>query len=151
MGHFCYLVLACVTLMGCESVINNHGYNNDNADISFIQVNKTTIDEVYSALGSPTTITPHALNNPKWRTVLYISKKTSTTSFFKPVVLSQHSLVIVIDEKDIVRDIKKVEGDTTEDPEPNPDATEISSYEESVSRGVFGSFGRQLNSSPKKK
>jgi outer membrane protein assembly factor BamE (lipoprotein component of BamABCDE complex) len=146
-----FLPILCVLLIGCEAVIDNRGYNNDNIDITQIKIGHTTTNDVQNQLGSATTISNFIHPFEKWTAWLYITKKTATTSFFQPKVLLQKTLTIVFDERGIVRDIKETSSENVKDLEPNTSKTAISSYEESAAKGVFGSFGRRLNSSPKKK
>ena len=146
-----FIPLLSLFLASCEAVIDNRGYNNDNINTSKIKIGKATADDVQHLLGSPTTVSDFVRPGKKWVAWLYITKKTATTSFFKPKVLSQKTVTIVFDENKIVRDIKEISNKDVVELEPNPDQTAISSYEENAGKGVFGSFGRQLNSSPKKK
>jgi len=146
-----FLPVLCIVLASCEAVIDNRGYNNDNVNISKITIGKTTADDVQNLLGSPTTVSDFVRPCKNWTAWLYITKKTATTSFFKPKVLSQKTVMIVFDDHKIVRDIKETSSENIKDLEPNATKTAISSYEENVAKGIFGSFGRQLNSSPKKK
>lgn len=146
-----FLPILCIVLVGCEAVIDNRGYNNDNIDITQIHIGKTTTDDVQNLLGSPTTVSNFVQPFDKWTAWLYITKKTATTSFFKPTVLLQKTLTVVFNEHGIVHDVKETSHENIKDLEPNTAKTAISSYEENVAKGVFGSFGRQLNSSPKKK
>jgi len=146
-----FLPVLCIFLASCEAVIDNRGYNSDNMNVSKIKTGKTTADDVQNLLGSPTTVSDFVRPGKKWIAWLYITKKTATTSFFKPKVLSQKTVTVIFDEHKIVRDIKESSSENVAELEPNCDQTAISSYEESLGKSVFGSFGRQLNSSPKKK
>lgn len=146
-----FLSVLCIFLASCEAVIDNRGYNNDNINIAQIKIGKTTTDDVQNLLGSPTTISNFIQPFDKWTAWLYITKKTATTSFFKPKVLLQKTVTVVFDKHGIVRDIKETSSENVKELEPSTAKTAISSYEENVAKGVFGSFGRQLNSSPKKK
>lgn len=146
-----FLPALCLFLASCEAVIDNRGYNNDNINISKIKTGKTTANDVLNLLGSPTTVSDFVRPGKKWTAWLYITKRTATTSFFKPKVLLQKTITVVLDENKIVRDVKEDSNDNVDELEPNSDQTAVSSYEENVGKGVFGSFGRQLNSSPKKK
>ena len=146
-----FLPVLCIVLAGCEAVIDNRGYNNDNIDTSSIHIGKTTADDVQNLLGSPTTVSNFVRPGKKWTAWMYITRRISTTSFFKPKVLSQKTLIVLFDEHKIVRDLKSTFDENIKDLDPDQEKTAISSYEESVAKGVFGSFGRQLNSAPKKK
>lgn len=145
-----FLPTLCIFLASCEAVIDNRGYNNDNINTAKIIIGKTTADDVQNLLGSPTTLSDYVRPGQKWTAWLYITKRTATTSFFKPKVLSQKTVTVVFDENKIVRDIKEYASEGIAELEPNCDQTTTSTYEENVGKGIFGSFGRQLNSSPKK-
>lgn len=145
------LFITSLFLAGCEPVIDSRGYDGDRVDTKKIVIGKTTKNEVSELLGSPSVTSAYVKQNQKWESWIYISKKMSTTSFFKPETLSQKNMTIIFDEKEIVRDFKTTDGSESKTLEADCDKTDTTGYEQSLGKGVFGNFGRMLNKSPKEK
>ncbi len=125
----------------CTPIIHKGGYNHENFDFSQIIPGKDTTDSVMGKLGSPSSKNVFPVDPRKggseW---FYISKKTQTTSFFKPETLDQQTIIIAFDAQDKVVSVKKLVGEAQI--AISKDKTESTGYETSAIRDIFGNFGR---------
>ena len=78
------LVIFSSFITGCSPTIESRGFNAENVQFSQIKPGIQTKRQVQELLGSPSTIP--SFDQDTW---YYVSKKTSTTSFFTPEVLDQ--------------------------------------------------------------
>jgi len=115
-------------------------------DIKKIQVGIDTMKTIQERFGSPSTSSVFG-DEQKGHNWYYISKRTSTTSFYRPETLEQQTIVIRFDEQGIVRDVAKYEGEHPVVPIDRK--TETTGYESSIMRDIFGNFGRYSNQTPK--
>ena len=135
---FLNLLLASF-LAGCSPTLDSRGYNPEAMDISKIQIGVDTTQTVQEHFGSPSTTS--VFEDPsKGGSWYYISKKTSTTSFYAPDTLEQQTVVIRFDAGGIVRDVHKYQGEHPVVPIDRK--TESTGYETSIMRDIFGNFGR---------
>ncbi|MCX7338863.1 MAG: outer membrane protein assembly factor BamE [Alphaproteobacteria bacterium] len=141
------LIIACFS--GCTPTIDSRGYNPETLDLNKIQLGVDTKETIQEKFGSPSTTStfPDSNQRQSW---YYVSKKTSTTSFHTPQTLEQQTIVIAFDPKDIVREVKKIDGENT-NIEPNQKKTETTGYESNVLRDVFGNFGKYSTRDPNAK
>ncbi|CAO5675098.1 MAG: hypothetical protein HEEMFOPI_01001 [Holosporales bacterium] len=145
------LCASLLILAACEPVIDSRGYNPDKMDLKKIIVKKTTKDDVLQLLGSPTNTAEVIGKCGKGEAWYYISKKTETTAFFKPEISDQKVIRLIFNEKDIITKVDDLSQMQGVDLEPDSDQTETTGYEESLGRGVLGTFGRMLNTTKKTK
>ncbi len=141
------LVFVSFIITGCSPFIENRGFNNETLDISLVQVGTDTKDTIMEKFGSPssTSLYPSqpGLKDSKW---FFITKQTSTSAFFKPDTQSQQTVVVSFDEKDIVTEVQKIEGETVV--AINNTKTENTGYETNVMRDIFGNFGKYSAKTP---
>ena len=107
------------------------------------KVGQTTQDQVQQELGSPSTIS--SFKEPVW---YYVSKKTSTKSFYKPDVIDQQTLALTFSETGVLKDMKIITKDQSKPVKIIEDRTEPKGYETGVLREVFGNFGRRWSAKP---
>jgi outer membrane protein assembly factor BamE (lipoprotein component of BamABCDE complex) len=139
-------LLFCVSLAtGCSPTIETRGFNAENVQFTQIKPGIQSKQQVRDLLGSPSTIPSFDQN-----TWYYVSKKTSTTSFFTPEVLDQQVTVITFDNRNIVSDIKTYKGEEAKNIKPVERKTETTGYETGVFREVFSNFGRMSSKKPTK-
>ncbi len=147
MKKYIHLILATVIISACSPFIDNRGFNHETLDISKIAIGTDTKETVMEKFGSPSTTALYpskpGRSDTKW---YYITKQTSTKAFFKPETLSQQTVAICFNEKGIVDDILKIEGETIVS--MNPEKTVSTGYESNVMRDIFGNFGRYSARSP---
>src|SRR5262245_43471166 len=101
--------LAASALLGlalgaCESTIDTRGYVPHAEQLEKLQPGVQNRQDVSDLLGTPSTVAMF-----KDETWLYISRKTSTTSFLTPTVLEQHVVAVDFDERGVVADIRRYE------------------------------------------
>lgn len=132
-------------MTGCSPTIDNRGFNAENIQFNQIQPGMQTKQQVQELLGSPSTISSFDSN-----TWYYVSKRTSTTSFFTPDVLDQQVTVINFDPSGIVSDIKTYKGEEAKQIKPIDRKTETTGYQTGVFREVFSNFGRISTKKPSK-
>ncbi len=141
-----FALLAVLSLgTGCSPTIETRGFNAENVQFSQITPGVHSKQQVQSLLGSPSTIPSFDQN-----TWYYVSKKTSTTSFFTPTVLDQQVTVITFNGAGIVTDIKTYKGEEAKNIKPVDRQTETTGYESGVLREVFSNFGRISSKKPTK-
>ena len=139
------LSVCALLAAACSPTIENRGFNADTAVFSTIKPGIHSKQQVQELLGSPSTIPSFDAN--RW---YYISKKTSATCFFTPVVLEQQVTVITFNAGGIVSDIKTFKGEDAKNIQPNPGKTETTGYETGILREVFSNFGRMGSQKPSK-
>ena len=130
---------------GCSPSIETRGFNAENVQVNQIKPGIQSKSQVQAILGSPSTIPSFDQN-----TWYYVSKKTSTTSFFTPEVLDQQVTVINFDKAGIVSNIKTYKGEEAKHIKPVERKTETAGYETGVFREVFSNFGRMSTKKPTK-
>ncbi|MDP3371370.1 MAG: outer membrane protein assembly factor BamE [Candidatus Paracaedibacteraceae bacterium] len=147
MKHLIHIALTGCLITACDPFIDNHGFNHETLDLQKITIGLDTKDTVREKFGSPSSepfFPTHAgTKETQW---LYITKRTSTNAFFEPKTLLQQTIVVSFSEKDIVTNVKKIEGEHVV--EMNKNQTESSGYESSVARDIFGNFGRYSVKAP---
>ena len=147
MKKYVTLILTTLIISACNPFIDNHGFNHETLDISKIAIGTDTKDSVMEKFGSPSTTALYPSHpgdtDTKW---FYITKRTSTKAFFKPETLHQQTVAICFNNKNIVTDILKIDGETVVS--MNPDKTASTGYESNVMRDIFGNFGRYSAKSP---
>lgn len=137
-------LFVCASLVvGCSPTIETRGFNAENVQFNQIKPGIQSKQQVRDLLGSPSTIPSFDQN-----TWYYVSKKTSTTSFFTPEVLDQQVTVITFDNQNIVSDIKTYKGEEAKNIKPIERKTETTGYETGVLREVFSNFGRMSTKKP---
>lgn len=139
-------VISCLALSACAPTITNHGYNSEKIQVSMFKVGQTNQDQVMQELGSPSTIS--AFKEPIW---YYVSKTTSTKSFFKPDVTDQQTLALTFTESGILKEMKIISKDESKDVKIVEDRTEPKGYDTGLLREVFGNFGRRWSAKPSSK
>ena len=142
---FLNLFLA-VFLAGCYPTIDSRGFNPETLDLTKIQIGIDTKQSIQEKFGSPSTGSSFPTENQE-QNWYYISKKTSTTSFYHPKTLEQQTVVITFDAQGIVRNVQKFQGEHPVVPIDRK--TETTGYESSVMRDIFGNFGRYSSQKPK--
>ncbi|MBX9806148.1 MAG: outer membrane protein assembly factor BamE [Alphaproteobacteria bacterium] len=141
-----FALLVFVSLgAGCTPTIETRGFNAENVQFSQIKPGIHSKQQVQEILGSPSTIPSFDTN--VW---YYVSKKTSTTSFFEPTVLDQQVTVITFTTGGIVSDVKTYKGEEAKNIKPVERKTETTGYETGVLREVFSNFGRMSSKKPTK-
>ncbi len=150
MKNILSLIVIQFALLGCSPFIENRGFNHETLDISLIKVGVDTKDSVMEKFGSPssTSLYPSrpGRKDSKW---FFITKQTSTSAFFKPDTLKQQTVVVAFDEKDVVTEVDKIEGETVV--AINKGKTENTGYESNVMRDIFGNFGKYSAKTPGQK
>lgn len=133
------IIIITLVLAGCSPTIDSRGYNIESLDLSSIKIGIDTQQTIQERLGTPSTVSVFSPNQQgtAW---YYISKKTSTTAFYRPDTLEQQTIVIHFDAQGIVRDVKQYKGEHAV--EIVKRTTETSGYESSALRDIFGNFGR---------
>jgi outer membrane protein assembly factor BamE (lipoprotein component of BamABCDE complex) len=131
--------IPAIFLVACYPTIDSRGYNPEVMDIQKIQENIDTETTILEKFGSPSTVSTFK-NADGTHTWYYISKRTSTTSFYRPETLDQQAVSIYFDDAGVVRSVVVEKGETPVKPVARK--TETTGYETSVMRDIFGNFGR---------
>ena len=94
-------LMLALALTACRARIDDRGYMPDPDDVARIKPGMQGRDEVREILGSPSSVS--TFSDSHW---YYISKKTSTTAFFKPETLEQKVIEVDFDEAGLVSDVR---------------------------------------------
>ena len=140
-----FLFIFPILIAGCAPTIESRGFNAENVQFNQIKPGIQSKQQVQEIAGSPSTIPSFDQN-----TWYYVSKTTSTTSFFTPTVLDQRVTVITFDNRGIVSDIKTYKGEEAKNIKPIERKTETTGYETGIFREVFSNFGRMSSKKPTK-
>ena len=138
-----FLFILPILGIGCAPTIESRGFNAENVQFNKIKPGIQSKQQVQEIAGSPSTIPSFDQN-----TWYYVSKTTSTTSFFTPTVLDQQVTVITFDNRGIVSDIKTYKGEEAKNIKPVERKTETTGYETGIFREVFSNFGRMSTKKP---
>jgi outer membrane protein assembly factor BamE (lipoprotein component of BamABCDE complex) len=98
------LLFLTVFLAGCAPLKATRGNFLDDDRLKTVQQNVSTKDEIRKTLGSPTTVDPFDDN-----TWFYIGEKTSTTSFFDPVVEARKVIELHFNKDGILQTAQQVD------------------------------------------
>src|SRR5258708_3803882 len=88
-------------LAACQATVDNRGYVPDPEEVLRVKPGVQGRDEVREILGSPSSAS--TFTDDRW---YYISRKTSTTAFFRPEILEQKVLEVDFDDGGIVHDVR---------------------------------------------
>jgi outer membrane protein assembly factor BamE (lipoprotein component of BamABCDE complex) len=136
-----FLTALLFVLCGCESKIENRGFNPESYKPDLIKVGVDDSNAVQEKMGPPSTVAPFP-DKDGLKVWYYIAKKVELWGFHKPETLDQFVIIVRFNKADKVAKVEKITGETQV--EPNSEKTEISGYESGVLRDVFGNFGRNL-------
>lgn len=142
--NYLFVFLFAIFMAACEPIIDNRGYYFHDDVIKKIKPNKTTEEKVIELLGSPSIETQILIKNTPHKLWYYISKKTETTSFFKPKMMDQDVLRIFFNTHNIVSEIDFRKNVKHKDINPDSDKTPTTGYEESISGGFIDTFERMF-------
>jgi outer membrane protein assembly factor BamE (lipoprotein component of BamABCDE complex) len=134
-------------LTGCYPTVDSRGYNPDVMDVQKIHNGVDTEATIREKFGSPSTVSTFK-NSDGTHVWYYISKRTSTTSFYAPETLEQQTVAIYFDDTGVVRSVVVEKGEKAL--EHVARKTETTGYETSVMRDIFGNFGRYSQKPPQK-
>ncbi len=110
MRQYILLLVGTLALAGCSPKVHHQGKAVEQAEIDQIKVNQHRKEDVAQILGSPTMYA--MFQDDRW---YYYSKITETKAFMKPVASEQNLYVITFDKGGVVRDIKHLDLDNSED------------------------------------
>lgn len=138
-------IFSFLLLSACEHVVDHKGFQTEHARINEVHVNQDTCQSVRDKVGSPTVELPYPdLEN---RTVwYYVSRKVEDKTFSLPNVVEQKTYVLKFDASGILRSLESSNKHT--DVNMSKTVTESGTYESSLMRDMFGSFGRNLAKRP---
>lgn len=148
------LIALTAVLAACGSPrVTTNGFLYSGLDLSFLENEGTTCEEVYTALGTPTAVrhfTGEPFGNDAW---FYIGQRVSYYAFFSPEVIEQRVLMVRFDaqidaEVSICGDNPTVveAADFSENAFRNmafnPDATVVVGNTRTLLQELFGDIGR---------
>lgn len=96
------LVVAAALLGACAPIVRSKGHVLDEDAIGSIEVGAATQDDVYVALGSPSSV--NAFGDTTW---YYVSARTERTAFFQDELKDQQVVAIVFDDAGTVAAIDR--------------------------------------------
>jgi len=131
------VLMLALALTACRARIDDRGYVPDADDVSRIKPGMQGRDEVRDILGSPSSAS--TFTDDRW---YYISKKTSTTAFFKPEVLEQKVIEVDFDEGGLVKDVRNYTLKDGEQITPNERKTPSPGRELGFMEQLIGNIGK---------
>jgi outer membrane protein assembly factor BamE (lipoprotein component of BamABCDE complex) len=135
LASFCFLT-------ACEKPVEHQGFQREHARLDEVKVGVDTRDVIRQKLGSPTMEMPYPDTNG-YTVWYYVSRKTQEHTFALPSVSEQTTYELKFDGQGILRSMNE-SGQYTNVP-MNASETESSTYDSSLMRDVFGSFGQNLS------
>lgn len=134
---------ALIILTACYPTVDHRGFNPEQAEkLQELVINVSNKETVLDSLGSPSTISAFPMEGKNCNAWYYVYRKTETTSFFDPKVVDQLIIKIILDEKEIVRDIIVQKGVNGEEIKASKERTTTTGYQTSFLKDIFGNFGR---------
>lgn len=133
------LLLITIQLLLLSSCIMNkkeYGYEHDPSSFASLKINRSTKEEVLSAVGSPSTNS--SLNDDTW---YYITVKTQQVSLLKPEVTG-HVVTQLDFKQDVLSDITIHDGKTKKSLKFNKGTSPIKGDETGVMKDFFFNLGR---------
>ena len=130
-------LMLALALTACRSRIEDRGYVPDADDVERIKPGLQGRDEVREILGSPSSAS--TFTDDRW---YYISKKTSTTAFFKPSTLEQKVIEIDFDDTGLVKDVRNYSLKDGEEIDPVSRKTPAPGRELTFMEQLIGNIGK---------
>jgi outer membrane protein assembly factor BamE (lipoprotein component of BamABCDE complex) len=132
------LAAAALGLLGaCSPRIDQRGNLLDPDAVLAVQPGVQTKDQVAQLLGTPSTVA--TFDDKTW---YYISKRTETTSFFRPDITDQQVLVVKFDDFDTVETVKLYGMDDAFEISPVSRVTPTHGQRLTILQQLFGNIGR---------
>lgn len=128
--------LFLLSLTGC-AVVDIRGHEVDPDQLAKIQVGVTTKEQVAELLGTPSSVS--TFGNKTW---LYMSEKTQTRAFFKPVVLQSNITRFEFDQQGKVQLIDSLTEKDRQVVAHIHRETTTAGHTFGVLEQIFGNFGR---------
>lgn len=148
------LIALTAVLAACGSPrVTTNGFLYSGLDLSFLENEGTTCEEVYTALGTPTAVrhfTGGPFGNDAW---FYIGQRVSYYAFFSPEVVEQRVLMVRFDaqidaaasicgDNPTVVEAADFSENELRNMEFNPDATVVVGNTRTLLQELFGDIGR---------
>ena len=131
------VALALSALVGCSPVIENRGHMPDVDALAALAIGTSTRNDVATEFGSPST--SGTFNENVW---YYISEKTRTVAFFKPMVLERHIVAIVYDDRGRIENIVTYTKADGKEVQIVSRVTPTAGNEITILQQLFGNVGR---------
>jgi len=126
-----------VTITACSSRVDQRGNLPDPDVLANVEVGHINKQGVQDLLGTPSSV--GLFDNESW---YYISERTETTAFFKPVVLERKVLVLKFDDQGILTAMNTLTLDDGKQVEMVERHTPTAGNEFGLLRQLFGNIGR---------
>lgn len=141
---FTYIFLALfLTLNCCVKTVKNKGFNLDETKLSYLQSGKSTKDQVYDVLGSPS-----SKSNFGRETWYYITAKEEQLAFLNPKTLDQQVIAVEFSPNGVVTELKRFNMKDANNIAFSKDKTISPGDENNVLKEMIGNVGR-FNKDPK--
>ena len=114
------LIICAFLVTSCATETASHGYTFEQYDTGSITVGKTSMDDVITQLGTPTSESDFGD-----KVIYYINFKTEKIAFFDPKVVEQRVLAISFNKKMVVSKIREYTLDDRNQVVYSKDKTEI--------------------------
>lgn len=126
-----------LALSACAQPIDVRGNEVDLDAVATILPGTFTKEDVRLMLGPPTTLA--TFTDKTW---YYISRRTETIAFLKPITVDQMVVTVVFDDRNIVSDIKLVGMESHQEVAHVSRTTPTSGHSFSLLEQLFGNIGR---------
>ncbi|MBM3585983.1 MAG: outer membrane protein assembly factor BamE [Alphaproteobacteria bacterium] len=97
-----WALVAATLAGGCAPIVRNRGHVLDEDALQAIEVGIATQDDVFEALGSPSSV--NTFGEPTW---YYVSARTERTAFFEDELIEQSVVAVVFDESGTVASVDR--------------------------------------------
>jgi outer membrane protein assembly factor BamE (lipoprotein component of BamABCDE complex) len=103
---FAFFMGVVVSLPACSPMTSTHGNVLEETRTSQIKVGSSTRDDVFRALGSPTTVAPFDSN-----TWYYMGQKMEKKGIFDPEIVDEKIIVVQFNDQNIVQKFETLQQD----------------------------------------
>lgn len=122
-------------LCACTPTVASRGNILDSDKIAEVKVGASTREEVATALGSPTTVSP--FDDKVW---YYIGRQTEQYSFFDPEVVQQKAVEVQFDDQGIVTAVNNLDLSGAQEVDPVGRATPTYGRNDTLIRQLIGNL-----------
>jgi len=133
---FSVCLLSSILISACTPIAATRGNLIEKDRVAMIEPGTSKREDVFNALGSPTTVSP--FDNSIW---YYMGQKTEKKGIFDPDIIEEEIVIVKFDSSNTVSDITIQEGNRIDVPIKG-DETPTYGNERTVLQQLFGNLGR---------
>lgn len=137
LARIAFLIVAAISLAGCVSTFDNHGYVPPEDELAQIEVGRDTRETVAEAVGRPST--SGVVRDEAW---FYTAYRIENYAFRAPTVVERDVLAISFNERGVVSNIERFGLEDGRIVTLSRRVTETSVRDNGLLRQIMTNFGR---------